>query len=109
MDFDEYQKKALKSAKYPNIGDNISYPTLGVNGEAGEIAEKVKKILRDKNGEWTKSDRQAIKKEIGDVLWYCAAIAFEFGLCLEAVAVSNIEKLNRRVENGTIHGEGDDR
>jgi NTP pyrophosphatase (non-canonical NTP hydrolase) len=109
MNFKEYQEKALESAVYPNKGDNITYPTLGVNGEAGEIAEKVKKILRDKNGNWDSLDRQAIKKEIGDVLWYCAAIAFEFGLSLEDVAVTNIEKLTRRKENGTLQGSGDDR
>ena len=109
LNFSSYQSKALKSAVYPNRGKNIVYPVLGMNGEAGEVAEKVKKILRDKNGQWSEEDREAIKKEIGDVLWYCAAAADEFGLDLQDVAETNIDKLTNRLKNNTIHGEGDDR
>jgi len=109
MNFNDYQKKAMASAVYPNIGSNIVYPTLGINGEAGEIAEKVKKIIRDKNGVWDDTDRDAIKKEIGDSMWYCAALCHEFGLSLDDVAKANIEKLTKRVLDNTIHGSGDDR
>lgn len=91
------------------IGSNIVYPTLGVNGEAGEIAEKVKKLVRDKNGVWDDNDRDAISKEIGDVMWYCAALCTELGVSMESVAEKNVEKLKRRAENNTLHGEGDDR
>jgi NTP pyrophosphatase (non-canonical NTP hydrolase) len=109
MDFNDYQKKAMASAVYPNIGSNIVYPTLGINGEAGEIAEKVKKIIRDKNGVWDDLDREAIQKEIGDSLWYLAALCHEFGLLLGDTAEKNIEKLTKRVLDNTIHGSGDDR
>jgi len=109
MNFNSYQHKALKSAVYPNRGNNIVYPVLGMNGEAGEVAEKVKKILRDKEGKWTEEDREEIKKEIGDVLWYCAATASEFGLDLQGVAEANIIKLHDRLKRNKIHGSGDNR
>jgi NTP pyrophosphatase (non-canonical NTP hydrolase) len=109
MNFSAYQYKALRSAVYPNRGKNIVYPVLGMNGEAGEVAEKVKKILRDKNGVWTKEDQEEIKKEIGDVLWYCAAAAKEFGLNLQDVAEANIDKLKDRLKRNKIHGNGDNR
>lgn len=109
MNFDDYQRQAMTSAVYPMIGNNIVYPVLGVNGEAGEVAEKVKKIIRDKHGAWDDQDRDAIAKEIGDILWYCAALCSEFGLSMTTVAENNIEKLNKRMKNNTLHGEGDDR
>lgn len=109
MNFNEYQHKALRSAVYPNRGKNIVYPVLGMNGEAGEVAEKVKKILRDKDGIWTKEDQEEIKKEIGDVLWYCAAAAKEFDLNLQDVAEANIDKLEDRLKRNKIHGNGDNR
>jgi NTP pyrophosphatase (non-canonical NTP hydrolase) len=109
MNFRAYQYRALRSAIYPNRGNNFVYPVLGMNGEAGEVAEKVKKILRDKDGKWTEDDREAIKKEIGDVLWYCAATADEFGLNLQDVAEENIVKLHDRLKRNKIHGNGDNR
>lgn len=109
MNFNSYQHKALRSAVYPNRGKNIVYPVLGMNGEAGEVAEKVKKILRDKDGIWTKEDQEEIKKEIGDVLWYCAAAAKEFDLNLQDVAEANIDKLEDRLKRNKIHGNGDNR
>lgn len=109
MNFNSYQHKALESAVYPNRGNNIVYPVLGMNGEAGEVAEKVKKILRDKDGQWTEEDKEEIKKEIGDVLWYCAAAASEFGLNLQEVAEANIDKLHDRLKRNKIYGNGDNR
>jgi NTP pyrophosphatase (non-canonical NTP hydrolase) len=109
MNFDDYQRQAMSSAVYPMIGSNIVYPVLGVNGEAGEVAEKVKKIIRDKHGVWDDQDRDAISKEIGDILWYCAALCSELGLSMTTVAERNIEKLSNRMKNDTVHGEGDDR
>src|SRR3989344_8382000 len=109
MTFEEYQSKSSKTAKYPNIGNNFVYPTLGLAGETGEVAEKIKKILRDKNGVVSDKDREEIKKELGDVLWYLSRLSVEMGLSLEDVAQSNIEKLFSRLERGKIQGEGDNR
>lgn len=109
MTFDEYQKKSRETAIYPDKGNNFIYPTLGLVGEAGETAEKVKKILRDDGGKITDLKRGEIKKEMGDVLWYVAQMATEFGLSLEEVAALNIEKLQSRKERGMLHGSGDNR
>lgn len=109
LTFTEYQGLIAQTARYPNIGNNITYPVLGINGEAGEVAEKVKKIIRDKDGVWTPEDQAAICKELGDVLWYVTATALEFGLSLDHVAKTNQDKLLGRRERGTLHGSGDDR
>lgn len=109
LTFSEYAKDAGATAVYPDRGDNIVYPTLGLTGEAGEVAEKVKKLLRDKGGVVDEDFRQAIKKELGDVLWYLSAMAHELGFTLEEVAQANIEKLHSRRARNKIHGEGDDR
>ena len=109
MTFEEYQSKSSKTAKYPNIGNNFIYPVLGLAGETGEVAEKVKKILRDKDGVVSDEDREEIKKELGDVLWYLSQVSAEMGLSLEEVAQANVEKLFSRLERGEIQGEGDNR
>ena len=109
MTFREYQKAALESAIYPNKGQNIFYPALGLCGESGEIAEKVKKVFRDQGGALTSDNRDALRKEIGDVLWYCAAMAYECDLNLDDIACLNIEKLSSRKERGVLSGSGDDR
>lgn len=109
MTMNEYQTESRKTAKYPNIGANFIYPTLGLAGESGEVAEKIKKVLRDKGGVVDEETREAIKKELGDVLWYVAQIATELGLSLDDVATANIEKLFSRLERGKIQGEGDNR
>jgi len=109
MDFKEYQKKTQETAIYPNIGDNFIYPTLGLAGEAGEVAEKVKKILRDDGGAISKEKKEELKKELGDVLWYVSQVATEIGLSLGDIAEFNIEKLLSRKERGKIQGSGDDR
>lgn len=109
MTFDEYQKESRKTAKYPNIGNNFVYPTLGLSGESGEVAEKIKKVLRDKNGIIDEATRAEITKELGDVLWYLSQIASELGLPLENVASENIKKLFSRKERGKLGGSGDSR
>ena len=109
MDFKTYQKKARETAQYPNLGENNIYPTLGLVGEAGEVAEKVKKVIRDKNGLFDEEAKKAIKKELGDVLWYLSNLCTEFNFSLEDVAVQNLEKLNLRAAKGKISGSGDDR
>ena len=107
-DFDMYQKVAKTTAIYPRE-QAIIYPTLGLTGEAGEVANKVKKIIRD--GSNSKDERlvSEIKSEIGDCLWYIAVLASDFDIKLSDIASTNLEKLANRKKNGTIHGSGDNR
>lgn len=109
MDFKEYQEKSRETAVYPELGNNFVYPTLGLSGEAGEVAEKIKKVIRDKGGVVDEMTREEIKKELGDVLWYLSQIASELKLSFDDVANFNIEKLQSRKERNMIHGEGDNR
>lgn len=109
MNFNKYQKKSRKTAIYPNKGKNYIYPTLGLVGEAGEIAEKIKKILRDDNGKLTDEKRKKILNELGDVLWYVAQLATELNFSLEKVARENLEKLSSRKKRGALKGSGDER
>ena len=109
MNFIDYQSKSRRTAKYQAIGHPVIYPTLGLTNEAGEVAGKVKKIFRDKDGVIAEADREALKGELGDVLWYLAQICTELNLSLEDVAEHNIEKLYSRLERGKIGGDGDNR
>lgn len=109
MNMDDYQKKAEKTAFYPDAGGNYIYPTLGLAGEAGEISNKVKKIMRDNKSVVDEAVREDIKKELGDVLWYVAAVAREFGLTMGEIAEANIEKLASRQQRDALKGSGDDR
>lgn len=110
MNFNEYQEKAKMTAGYPVIGGNAYiYPALGLAGESGEVAEKVKKILRDDNGVVSEEKKAEIKKELGDVLWYVSEIARQLNIPLEDVATANIEKLTSRLARGVIGGSGDNR
>ena len=109
MDFKTYQKEARKTAQYPNLGSNNIYPLLGLVGEAGEVAEKVKKVIRDKNGLFDDEAKDAIKKELGDVLWYLSNLCTEFNFSFEEVAFQNLKKLKLRAAKGKISGSGDDR
>jgi NTP pyrophosphatase (non-canonical NTP hydrolase) len=109
MNFTDYQTKSRVTAKYPAIGHAVIYPTLGLVNEAGEVAGKIKKIFRDKNGEISPETREALKAELGDVLWYLAQTCTELELSLDEVAESNINKLLDRQARGKIHGDGDNR
>lgn len=109
MRFEEYQKESRRTALYPNAGNNFIYPTLGLCGEAGEVSEKIKKILRDKDGNVDEETRLAIKGELGDVLWYASQLASELGLSLEDIARHNLEKLFSRKRRGVLRGDGDNR
>ena len=109
MELNDYQKESRKTALYPNVGNNAIYPTLGIVGEAGEVADKVKKILRDKNGVFDEDSKNAIKFELGDVLWYISQLSSELGYELEDVAKANLQKLKSRKSRGTIQGSGDNR
>lgn len=111
MDLDTYAAEAAQTAVYPNAGtgstDALAYATLGLTGEAGELANKVKKILRGDPRGW--DTREAMISELGDVLWYVAALAAELGISLDDVATLNLAKLSERANQGTIKGDGDNR
>lgn len=109
MNMNEYQKLALRTARDPSKPNELFHLVLGLVGESAEIAEKVKKIIRDQESDFSKLDKTAIKKEIGDVLWYIATLSEFLGISLEEVAQYNIDKLASRLERGTIGGSGDDR
>ena len=109
MRFSEYQARSRETAVYPDAGNNIVYPALGLCGEAGETAEKVKKAIRDDGGTLTEERREAIAAELGDVLWYVAQLATEAGLELEEIAQANLDKLASRQRRAVLHGSGDDR
>lgn len=109
MDLNSYQSFARRTARYPDLGANILYPTLGLCGEAGEVADKVKKVLRDQGGDFSSANKQAIALELGDVLWYVAQLADELGFSLQRVAELNLEKLQSRAARNVISGSGDER
>ena len=106
MDFDTYQDSAEDTATYPGQGENtgLMYAALGLASEAGEVAGKVKKAWRDGN-----LDIEAIEAELGDVLWYAAAVATELDATLDYIATKNLEKLASRKARGVLGGNGDNR
>jgi len=105
----EYEEFMQTSKFYPQDKLPITYPALGLNGEAGEVAEKVKKCWRDNNGVFDDNVKQAIMKELADTLWYIWACADDMGYTLEDVLKIGIEKVKNRKETNTVHGSGDDR
>ena|SRR5690554_870164 len=105
----EYQEASRRTWAEVDMNHPIVYPTLGLTNETGELAGKIKKIFRDRGGEITEADRQELKAEIGDVLWYLTQICSELDLTLQEVAEANIDKLYSRLERGVIGGSGDDR
>ena len=107
-DLDMYQQVAKQTAIYPRE-QAIIYPTLGLTGEAGEVANKVKKIIRDGTNKNNENLVQEISSEIGDVLWYIAVLADYIGCKLSYISNANLIKLANRKEKGTIHGSGDKR
>jgi NTP pyrophosphatase (non-canonical NTP hydrolase) len=109
MDLNDYQTSALKTAIYPNMGANFAYPALGLVGEAGEVADKLKKVIRDNDGILTDTVRDAVAKEIGDVLWYVSVLAYEMDYDLNTIAQTNLDKLASRQERGVLTGSGDNR
>src|SRR6185437_10349231 len=103
MTFDEYQKRVLVTVLYTgNDLKDLMHWVLGVNGEAGEIAEKLKKIIRDKDGALSTDDKTELAKEIGDVLWYLAVFADHLGLSFDEIAASNIQKLADRQKRNVL-------
>ena len=106
MTFEQYQKEATKMAVYPDIGNNFIYPVLGLSGESGEVAERIKIVLRNKGGKMNQEDIDGLKGDLGDVLWYLSQLAQELGLNFEEVAQYNLKKLKSRQSCGVIKTEG---
>jgi NTP pyrophosphatase (non-canonical NTP hydrolase) len=110
MNFDEYQKQALKTAhQNPNSLMDKTIWAMGVAGEAGEVIEKWKKIVAYKNGRISQEDKAELAKELGDVVWYVAVLAHSLGLSFEQIMASNIKKLADRQKRNVIKGAGDNR
>jgi NTP pyrophosphatase (non-canonical NTP hydrolase) len=106
MEFKHYQEEAVQFAIYK---DRLIYPSLGLASEAGEVCGKVKKILRDSHGYVSPEDKEKLKSEIGDVLWYIAALCSDLDLEMSVVASDNIAKLQDRKLRNKIQGSGDNR
>jgi len=109
MDFNKYQNDAKRTSRNIIVNHAIAYPALGLADEAGEVAGKIKKIFRDKDGIIGPEDRDALKYELGDVLWYIAEMATVLGFDMEEIAEANIAKLADRQRRNAIGGDGDNR
>ncbi|MBM5804281.1 MAG: hypothetical protein FJ078_09245 [Cyanobacteria bacterium K_DeepCast_35m_m2_155] len=109
MDLETYQRRSRETARYPQAGSNPIYPTLGLCGEAGEVADKVKKVMRDRGGRFDDAVRDDLRLELGDVLWYVAQLCTELELNLDEVAEANLAKLASRAARNVISGSGDRR
>jgi NTP pyrophosphatase (non-canonical NTP hydrolase) len=108
MNFDEYEEKAMQTAM--EYGDQaLNYGGLGLASEAGEVAGKLKRVIRDDNNSLTPEMKETLKKELGDVLWYLNFLAVQLGIPLKEVAQANIDKLKDRQTREVIKGEGDER
>ncbi len=110
MDLNEYQKRAITTASYPN-NYKIIYPALGLGNEAGEVLGKIKKWIRGDDGDGLMSEerRLSLRGEIGDVLWYLSVLADDLDFPMNDIAEYNLEKLKSRKERGVIKGDGDER
>ena len=109
MNFTEYQELAKSTAIYPKKYETI-YPALGLCGEAGEVAEKIKKSIRDGLHNWPDEQfKEDLTKELGDVLWYISALASDLDISLNEIAESNLQKLASRKKRNKIGGSGDNR
>jgi NTP pyrophosphatase (non-canonical NTP hydrolase) len=109
MNMNDYQTLALKTASPKTKHNELFHLLLGLVGEAGEISEKMKKVVRDHNSDESQIDKADLEKELGDVLWYVAVLADYFDITLDNVAAKNIEKLASRQARGTLAGSGDNR
>jgi NTP pyrophosphatase (non-canonical NTP hydrolase) len=108
MDLNDYQNAARRTAIYADH-HRVIYPALGLASEAGEVAGKVKKVLRDQGGDFASAPLEGLKDELGDVLWYVAVLAGDLGLSLDEIATANLGKLASRKERGRLSGGGDRR
>jgi len=108
MELNEYQEKAKTTMIYGSK-NKVIYPILGLCGEAGEVSEKIKKVIRDDDGKISPSKKEELKKELGDTLWYLSALATDLELSLDDIAKTNLDKLFSRKERGKLQGSGDNR
>jgi NTP pyrophosphatase (non-canonical NTP hydrolase) len=109
MDLNEYQQLALRTASPKTKKNELFHLVLGLCGESGEVAEKMKKIIRDKDSDFSQLDLDDLTKELGDVLWHIAVIGNYFDIPMETIGAKNIEKLASRLQRGTLSGSGDNR
>lgn len=109
MTFDDYQKKSRKTVIYPKPGKNYLFPMLGLIGEAGELANYVKKVVRDDDNKMSAETKERITKELGDVLWYLAQLCSEMKVSFSDLAEQNLDKVLSRLKRGALHGSGDNR
>jgi NTP pyrophosphatase (non-canonical NTP hydrolase) len=109
MECNDYQRAALRTARDTGARDEFMHLVLGLVGEAGEVAEKVKKLVRDKNSDLAQLDRDDMASELGDVLWYTAVLASFLGMSLDDIAQRNVEKLADRQRRAVLGGSGDSR
>lgn len=109
MNMNEYQALALRTASPKTKHNELFHLLLGLVGEAGEISEKMKKVVRDHGSDESKVDTDDLGKELGDVLWYIAVLADYFDIKLDDIATKNIEKLASRQARGKLQGSGDNR
>lgn len=99
MDLNEYQEAARETARYPDFGQSkLGYPAMGLCGEAGEVMEIIKKVVRDKKGKLSPQDKKKLTIELGDALWYLSQTATEAGISLGWIAQENLKKLERRYQ-----------
>lgn len=109
MECDDYQRAALRTARATDAPDAFMHLVLGLVGETGEVAEKVKKLVRDRNSDLAQLDRDEMAAELGDVLWYTAVLANFLGLSLDDIAQRNVDKLADRRHRALLGGSGDNR
>lgn len=114
MNFNDYQRKAITTDTFGGKMDDLSdfgflEKAFGLVGEAGEVAEKLKRIFREQSGQMSPGDKDAIIKEFGDVLWYISALSHYLDISLDEVAHQNLEKVLSRKTRGKTYGKGDDR
>jgi len=109
MTFDEYQQAALKTSRAADQPDELFHRVLGLVGEAGEVAEKFKKFIRDLDSDISRLDKEDMTKELGDILWYIAVLGDYLGVPLDDVATKNIAKLADRQKRNVLQGSGDNR
>lgn len=113
MQLHEYSEKALTTLTgdhdLKDIDAKLLGQVFGLVGESGEVAEKFKKLIRDKQGALSQEDKDELVKELGDILWYVNSVAHLLGSDIEEVATRNLDKLASRKQRGKLHGSGDNR
>ena len=111
LSLNSYQQQAAELAVYPGVktAEGLIYTALGLNGEAGEFADQVKKMLRDDDGHLLPERQAKLEKELGDVLWYVSMASREIARSLQEIAQVNLKKLQDRRDREALKGDGDER